>query len=159
MKKNLSILVNIILLIMIISILLISIFWIPNMYNYFESLIIRSNNKFTMKVLYYGLSYLIITIAIIVFSLAFKFSIAIKNDKIFSIEISNILKIIAILILVDCILFSNCIIILLFLKEFFISPLLIFFCIIGYAISFMLFILCNYVKEASYLKEEAEYTL
>lgn len=159
MKKNIPNFIKILLLIMIISITLLAIFWIPHIYKYLESSIAIVKDNTFLKIIYYTLSYIIILIALIVFSISFKFTKAIKTDTIFSIEIANQLKLIAYLVLTDCILFSACVIALLIFKEFLLTPSLIFFCVIGYALCSMLFILSTYVKEAAILKEEVEYTL
>ncbi len=159
MKKNLYIFINILLIFMIISLVVISIVWIPAVYYYLNQTFNMFKNNLFLEILYYGISYLISLIGITVFMLSFKFSDAIKNNIIFSDGIANRLKLIAYLILSDCILFSTCIVLLYCYNEFILSPALTFFCIIGYAISFMLFILSNYVKEASIYKEEVEYTL
>ena len=166
MNKKLSNFIITVLIIMILSILLIAIFWIPqavsyislNVYYYFSN-IFTTNDMIAIKTLFYCAIYIIIAIALVIFSLAFKFPIAIKNNTIFSKNIASLLKTISILTIIDCIIFSIGIIILYISKEYFLSPPLTFFNIIGYTISFMLFTLSKYVSEASILKEEAEYTL
>ncbi len=159
MKKSVPNIIRAVLVVMMLSMTAMQIFWVPNMISYVKSFINDPQTEIAISILGYVTSFIISAIAIAVFAITFKFPKAIEQDSIFTQATASRLKLIAILILIDCILFAAGAICLLCLGEFVLSPAFAFFDVIGIALMAMLFILSKYVKDAAYLKEEADLTL
>lgn len=159
MKKFLPNMIRILLSFMIVTTVAMAIFWTPNAILYANELVSEADAKSAISATAFSLSLLLSVIALTVFIVSFKFPIAIKKETIFTIKTASTIKLIAILVLCDCILLAVGIAILFALGDILLSPALAFVDIIGVAVSAMLFVLSKYVKDASYLKEEVDHTL
>jgi len=95
----------------------------------------------------------------LIFALAAPFPGDIKNDSIFSIAVSRRLKVIAILLAGDCLVFCVGMGLLLISGEYLLSPALGAVGVIGLVVAYVLLILSNYIKNAAALKEEVDATL
>ena len=133
--------------------------WIPDVAEYVRNTL--SDTKWAEVIGFgvYALSWLIIAVALVIYALAFKFPSSVKNDAIFTDGTAKLIKRIAQLLLVDCALLLVGVIVLFVIGETMLSPLLLFFDIVGAAVFSMLFILSKYVKDAALLKEEVDHTL
>lgn len=159
MKKLLPTMIRILLVFMTLSTLAMAFFWTPRVIDYAIGFISSTNAKSFIILSGYALSAIIAFIALAIFLASSKFPRAIENDGIFTLKTASLVKRIAILILVDSVFLLTAITALFILGDRLLSPALAFVDVIGIALSAMLFVLSGYVKDASYLKEEADYTL
>ncbi len=159
MKKLLPAMIRFLLILMTLSTLAMAIFWTPGVIEYANSFASSVNAKGIITVSGYTVSSIISVTALAVFLVSSRFPSAIENDGIFTLKTAKLVKLIAILILVDSVFLFIAITALFILGDRLLSPALAFVDVIGIAISAMLFVLSVYVKDASYLKEEADYTL
>lgn len=157
MKQRIPHLIRILLVVMMLSVILLAVVWVPDTISYLETF--TRGDGIGITAVAYVLAAVITLIALIVFIIAFEFPKTIEKDCVFTQRTAVLLKRIASLILIDCILFATGIVFLMVVGETILSPALAFFDVIGVVLSALLFILSGYIKEAAQLKEEAEYTL
>jgi len=155
MKKTIPIMIRLLLTFMSIATLIMAFFWTPHLVLYANEI----TNSAIVTPSAYTLSSLITAIALTVFVISFSFPTAIEKESIFTLGIAKNVKLIALLILIDCLLFAIGTVLLFILGDRLLSPALAFVDVIGIAVSAMLLVLSEYLKEASYLKEEADCTL
>lgn len=159
MKKSLINIIKIALVIMLIGIISLCVLWLPNLVDYIGAQFEDKVGFDKLEILIYVISIAIALPIAVVFALAFRFLPELKNDTIFHKKNALLIKIISIIIFCDCILFLACVICLLALGEYVLSPALLFVDAIGLIVALMLFVLSKYVDNASILKEEVDATL
>lgn len=158
MKLSLSSLIRMVLIILIISTLAMCLFWAPHAVDYALGFI-SPELKDMARPLLFTVGTLMSTPLFIIFIISFKFCSEIKTNTIFSSKTANRLKLISIIIFIDCAIFTAGIVWFFCLGERVLSPALAFVDAIGLTVALMLATLSNYVREAAVLKEEADYTL
>lgn len=153
MDKHFPKLVVFTLIFMLVAGALMSIFWIPRVAEYLEE---------SCSILKDGEPYIYICFGVIaiplfaIFIMAFGFVPAFKRDSIFDRKTARLIKAIADILLIDCVITVLFTISVIAYGELLIAPLFLFAALIGITVSFVLFILANHVEKASDLKEETE---
>ena len=151
-------LIRVLLIFMMAVTVLMAFCWVPNAISY-----VSANTACTLsaplKYAVYAFAATVTLLSLVIFSCAFHFPNAITEGTVFTQKTVSKLRLTARLVLVDCILFSLCVLLLLIIGERILAPALAFFSVIGYTISALLFILSGYVRDAASLKEEADLTL
>lgn len=155
MLKTASNIIRVILSAMAVGMVLIELFWTPNVLSYAGSLGADGVMLTAMNLL----SMAITCVSVAVFLLAFRFAHAVEYSTVFSAPVAHRLKLVACLIVSDCVAFGAVAAMLLSLGEGVLAPAMALFDAVGIAIAVMLFLLARYISEAATLKEEAQYTL
>ena len=152
-KNYVSHLICAVLAVMILVSLVMCVFWLP--------LFVDHANLFgdLPKTAIWIICGVIEAVLLTIFGVAFPFASDVKNETIFSVSTSRRLKLIALLLFADCLLFVAGTSVLLAFGERLLSPALLCVGFIGLVVSCVLFILSNYVKSAAELKEEVDHTL
>lgn len=155
MLKTASNIIRAILGALAVSMVLLEIFWVPNVLSYAgqqgaDGWVLTAMNL---------LSVVITCLSITVFLLAFQFAHAVEHSTVFSAVVAHRLQVVAWLIVADCVVFGAVAAMLLSLGEGVLAPAMALFDAVGIAIAVMLFLLSRYIREAATLKEEAQYTL
>ena len=155
MNRSVSVTIRVVLVAMLLVSLLLAVTWIPDAIEYLEGV---SDSMF-LKVTAYVLSLLILLVSFVIYTFAFRFPSAVENDTIFTDHTATLVKSIAVLVLVDCVLLAAGVTVLFVFGEKLLAPLFLFFDVVGIAVSAVFFILSKYIKDAATLKEEVEHTL
>ena len=159
MNKWVSAGIRVVLILMSVFTVFLAVVWIPDVAEYVKSTLSDEKLIDVINIGVYALSWLIIIISLVIYALAFKFPGTVEKDAVFTESTAVLIKRIAQLLLVDCALLLVGVIVLFVIGETMLSPLLLFFDIVGIAVLSMLFILSKYVKDAAQLKEEVDHTL
>lgn len=159
MKKSLVSIIGLALILMLIGTIVLCALWLPNLVEYIGRLFEKAEQYESLRIPVYVICIIVALPILVVFALAFKFLPELKNDTIFHKKNALLIKIISIIIFCDCVLFLACVICLLALGEYVLSPALLFVDAIGFIVALMLFVLSKYVDNASILKEEVDATL
>lgn len=155
MKSKIHYYVYAFLSVMVISVALMCIFWLPGAVDYIAFFLLPNSSPAPI----YVLCAVIGIIFIAVLLTAYFFPKAIAEDTVFSNRTSKLLLIISICLFADCLLLGLASVWLLCEGEYLLSPALLFVSMIGLTVALMLFVLSGYVARATILKEEADSTL
>ena len=156
MKKNLPTLVKLVLIIMLLAGAGMCVLWLPLAVSYLEGSCQWLSGK---SHLIYGGFIAVAVPVFAVFFMAFAFVPAFESDSIFDKRMARLIKLIALIIGGDCLLFGILSGGIFCLGERMMSVLFIFIAMIGLTVSAMLLVLSDHVDRASELKEEVEGTL
>ena len=156
MRKNVPSTVRLILIIMLLAGVAMCALWIPRAVSYLGSSCPALEGF--EELLYLGFGIIAIPI-FTVFFMAFAFVPAFEQDSIFDKRTARLIKVIAYIVLGDCVAFGIMMGIVTCLGETVLAPLMIFVSLIGITVSAVLMILADHVDRASELKEEVEGTL
>ncbi len=159
MKNSLIILIKVALIILLVGVVALCVFWLPDLVDYTGRYFENQNSFNVVKVVIYAISITLALLLITVFAMGFKFLPELKNDTIFHKKNANLIKIISIILFLICGLFGLCVIGLFIIGDTILSPALLFVDAIGIIVALMLFVLSKYVDNASILKEEVDATL
>ncbi len=159
MKKAIPNLVRCLICVMMISLVVMEIFWTPRVTEYALSFVSDESYENIIRMSAYIASALILLLSLTVCFISFKFATCFKNDTVFTPSTAKDIKIVACLVSVDCLILAFVSVILFLIGDGILAPALAFFDIIGIAIAATLFVLSRYLKEAAELKEEVDCTL
>lgn len=159
MKKAMPKLVRILICVMILSLISMAILWTPRVTEYALSFVSESGTESAVRAASYISSTLILLISLTVFLISFKFASCFEKDSVFTVSTAKDIKLVAYLVLIDCIILAFVSAFLFFIGDAILAPALAFFDIIGIAIAATLFVLSCYLKDAAKLKEEVDCTL
>lgn len=129
------------------------VFWLPKAVDYLDGFL-----KSGQAALWGGFAVFALPIFIILL-LGFSFLRDIEKDSVFSVATSRRMKLVAILLGVDCLLFCAFVAVIVIMGEGLLAPIFGFIGFMGLLVDCALFVLSDYIKRAAVLKEESEATL
>lgn len=160
MKKKLAAYIRVLLVFLILATLAVCAIWLPRAIYYISDFLrVYLDNSQINSVALYILAGVVMFPLFAVFAMSFAFPPAIQKDMIFTARIAKLLKVIGTLLIGDCAFLCGVFLVLLCLRELFLTPLMIFVGVLGITVGCMLLVLSKYVEHAAALKEEADCTL
>jgi hypothetical protein len=154
MKTKLPIFVGVVLILMLISSVLMGIYWLPDVFNYLSSYL--SGGAFLAFKLLCGVIGAGL-LGILLSAMAFPRSMA--KDLIFTSKAAKWIKGQSIALFADCLLLCFAAVWLIWAGERLLMPALLFVGLIGIMVALAVYIISDYIARAAVLKEEADLTL
>ena len=158
MKLSLATIIRVVLIILIVSTVIMFLFWTPHAIDHTLDFV-RSEQTDTTRTILFAICAIITILLLMIFAISFNFCSEIATDTIFSQKTAARLRLISIMIFIDCAIFTTGIVWLFCLGERVLSPALAFVDVIGFTVALMLSVLSRYVHKAAILKEETDHTL